>query len=113
MESKPQRSLSRRAVPPPAKDGYLVKKARDKKRTGREWNKRYFQLEMGQLHYSESKGAKNKIRDTIELVGLEITQEEPQIVKVHSKPPLVLKAENEQEASEWLDALCKHSQFLL
>lgn len=108
-----QKSLSRRAVPPPAKDGYLVKKARDKKLAGREWNKRYFQLEMGQLYYSESKGSKNKIRDTIELVGLEITLESPQIVKIHSKPALFLKAENEQEASEWLAALLKHSQFLL
>ena len=111
-ESKLQRSHSRRAVPPPAKDGYLVKKARDKKFAGREWNKRYFQLEMGQLHYSESKGVKNKIRGTIELAGLGITLESPQLIKVHSQPALFLKAEGEQEASEWLDALLKHSQFL-
>ena len=105
--------MSRRVVPPPAKDGYLVKKARDRKIAGHEWSKRYFQLEMGQLHYSEGKGAKNKIRDTIEVVGLEIALEEPQVLKINSKPALILKAESEQEASEWLAALVKHSQFLL
>lgn len=113
MEARPQRSLSRRAVPPPAKDGYLHKKAREKKIAGRDWNRRYFQLEMGQLHFSDNKASRNKINDTVELMGRAITLEEPRLIKIHSNPALILKADNELEASEWLAALLKHSQFLL
>ena len=103
-------STSRRE-PPKAKDGFLLKRARDKKFLGSEWNKRYFQLEMGQLHFSDGKGAKHKLSDSIEVAGVPISRESPVIIKVESTPALFLKTTSEDEANEWLKILKQHSNY--
>ena len=103
-----------RKVNPVPKEGFLMKKARDKKFLGPDWQKRFFQLEMGQLHFSEGKGTKNKLSDTITVQGLKITinAKDPLIIEIDSSPPLLLKASNETEARLWYQSLLEHGKYL-
>lgn len=91
-----------------------MKRARERKLFGPEWQKRLFQLEMGQLHFSEGKSLKNKISDTIELQGIEIilSKDDPCIIEVHSIPVLYLKAANETEAHVWFESLSEHQKYI-
>ena len=96
-----------RSVKLKPKDGFLEKQTKD----GRRWQKRFFELEAGKLHYYENKGG--KYSDTIRLTNttpvntgsdkrvIEITTE----VRVWS-----LRAESEATASEWISALKIHCQ---
>ena len=112
FQSKPNKVTLRRQQPV-TKEGYLVKKARDKKRFGSEWNKRYFILEMGQLYYSDSKDTKRKLNDSIFLqgVGVVIAPSDACILEVQTSPALFLKAGNEQEAREWFEAFKSHIAY--
>ena len=98
---------------PVAKEGYLVKKAREKKLFGPEWNKRYFILEMGQLFYSESKEQKRKLNDSISLQGVSVSMSSKDncLLEVQTSPPLFLKAVNESEAAAWLEAFKSHIAY--
>lgn len=97
---------------PPYKEGFLMKKAREKKLLGSEWQKRYFQLEMGQLHFSDSKGNKNKLSDSITLQGIAIVQnlDDPLLIEIHAKPILYIKASTVPEAQEWYKTLLEHQK---
>jgi hypothetical protein len=114
-EIKKRRGGTVRKVPPPSREGSLMKKARGKKMFGSEWQTRLFQLEMGQLHFTDARtSSKNKIRDTITLQGLHITRhtEDNCIIEVHASPVLYLKASNEGEATSWYESLCLHKNYI-
>ena len=100
-----------RREPPKSKNGFLFKKARDKKFYGADWNKRYFQLEMGQLHFSDGKGHKHKLSDSIAVAGIPVSKESALVIKVNSTPILYLRAATEDEANEWLKVLKQHSEY--
>lgn len=107
-----KKSVSKKQ-PPTLKEGYLIKKARDKKRFGSEWNKRYFILEMGQLFYSESKEQKRKLNDSISLQGVKvaINPKDSCIIEVQTSPVLILKTADEATAQEWLEAFKSHINY--
>lgn len=102
--------ITTRRLQPIAKEGYLIKKSRDKKTFGSEWNKRYFILEMGQLFYSVSKEQKRKLNDSILLQGVNVVlgSKDRCIIEVQTSPILFLKASSDSEAAEWLEAFKSH-----
>lgn len=102
-----------RRGPPPSKEGFLIKKARDKKFLGAEWHKRYFQLENGQLYFSDSKGQKTKLSDTIPLQGVDIVKhpKDSLIIEIHTIPVLQLKGSSKEEITEWFEALNEHAKY--
>lgn len=89
-----------------------MKKAREKRLLGSEWQKRYFQLEMGQLHFSDGKGQKNKLSDSIMLHGIPIAQslDDPLIIEIHATPILYIKASSVAETQQWYKTLLEHQK---
>lgn len=109
---KNRRGGTVKKVPPPSKNGFLMKKAREKRLLGSEWQKRYFQLEMGQLHFSDGKGQKNKLSDSIMLHGIPIAQslDDPLIIEIHATPILYIKASSVAETQQWYKTLLEHQK---
>lgn len=66
---------------------------------------------MGQLHFSDGKGQKHKLSDSINVGGVVITKESAMIIKISSSPPLFLKADSQDDADEWFKVLKQHSGF--
>lgn len=89
------------------KDGILEKRTKD----GRKWQKKYFELERGQLHYYEGKGG--KYSDTIKLqdVPIEIDPADPKILIIKSEHRFFyLRADSTASASDWFSAMKSHSK---
>lgn len=90
------------------KDGFLEKQTKD----GRRWQKRFFELEAGKLHYYESKGG--KYGDTIRMSSttpVSINTSDTRVIEIKTESRVwCLRAESETAASEWLTALKLHCQ---
>lgn len=96
-----------RSVKLKPKDGFLEKQTKD----GRRWQKRFFELEAGKLHYYESKGG--KYSDTIRLTSTTPVTigSDKRIIEITTEARVwCLRAESEVAASEWLSALKVHCQ---
>ena len=96
-------SLTRKLTP---KEGYLEKRSRD----GKRWDRRYFELERGQLHYYRGKG--QKYGDTIRIYGSDsiyLSFEDLKVIVVETESRTwYFRAETAGQASEWLNALKLH-----
>ena len=90
------------------KEGYLEKQ----NKAGRKWQKRYFELEGGRLHYYESKGG--KYSDTIRLSSttpVSIDTSDTRAIEIRTESRVwCLRADSEATASDWLTALKNHCQ---
>lgn len=89
------------------KDGFLEKQTKD----GRRWQKRFFELEAGKLHYYESKGG--KYSDTIRLaITTPVnTGTDTRVIEIRTESRVwCLRAESDIVASEWVSALKNHCQ---
>lgn len=96
-----------RSVKLKPKDGFLEKQTKD----GRRWQKRFFELEAGKLHYYESKGG--KYSDTIRLTSTTPvnTGSDKRVIEIRTEARVwCLRAESEATASEWFLALKIHCQ---
>ena len=96
-----------RSVKLKPKDGFLEKQTKD----GRRWQKRFFELEAGKLHYYENKGG--KYSDTIRLTNTTPvnTGSDKRVIEITTEARVwSLRAESEATASEWISALKIHCQ---
>ena len=78
---------------------------------GKKWKKRYFELEVSNLHYYEGKG--QKYGDTIKLycVPVKLSPDDRRVVIIETEKRVwSLRADSESLADEWLTALKMHSQ---
>lgn len=100
-----------RSVKLKPKDGFLEKQ----NKTGRKWQKRYFELEASKLHYYESKGG--KYSDTIRLSSstpVNIDASDSRVIEIKTESRVWwLRAESDTAASEWLNALKLHCQGII
>ena len=90
-------------------EGYLEKLRSD----GKHWDKRYFQLEVGQLLYHREQGGKMKYGGTIEVSGNPVTmsQKSPLVIEIGTTDRTwQLRAATEQEARKWYEGLIEHSK---
>jgi len=90
-------------------DGYLEKLRSD----GKHWDKRYFQLEVGQLIYHREQGGKMKYGGTVEVSGCPVTmsQKSPLVIEIGAaERTWQLRATTEQEARKWYEGLIEHSK---
>ena len=109
LQAPNKSSLTRtvRSVKLKPKDGFLEKQTKD----GRRWQKRFFELEAGKLHYYESKGG--KYSDTIRLTSTTPVNigSDKRIIEIRTEARVwCLRAESEVSASEWFSTLKTHSQ---
>ena len=90
------------------REGYLEKRTRD----GRKWNRRYFELERGQLHYYQDQG--RKYGDTIRLyrgIPLVTDETDARVFTIGTEGRTwVFRAETLQLALEWVTSLRAHCQ---
>jgi hypothetical protein len=89
------------------KDGFLEKQTKD----GRRWQKRFFELEAGKLHYYENKGG--KYSDTIRLTSTTPVNigSDKRILEIKTDARVwCLRAESEATASEWFSTIKTHCQ---
>lgn len=109
LQAPNKSSLTRtvRSVKLKPKDGFLEKQTKD----GRRWQKRFFELEAGKLHYYESKGG--KYSDTIRLTNTTPVNigSDKRIIEIRTEARVwCLRAESEASALEWFSTLKTHSQ---
>lgn len=90
-------------------EGYLEKLRTD----GKHWDKRYFQLELGQLIYQKEQGGKMKYCGTIGVSGCPVTmsQKSPLVIEIETaERTWQLRASSEQDARKWYEGLIEHSK---
>lgn len=90
-------------------DGYLEKLRTD----GKHWDKRYFELELGQLIYQKEQGGKMKYGGTIGVSGCPVTmsQKSPLVIEIETaERTWQLRASSEQDARKWYEGLIEHSK---
>lgn len=83
---------------------------------GRKWQKKYFELERGQLHYYEARGRGQKYSDTIRLheLPIEIDPTDPKVITIRAEGRVFnFRAESATSASAWFSALRSHSKVLV
>ena len=101
------RTINRAEIKPI--EGYLEKLRSD----GKHWDKRYFQLELGELLYHREQGGKMKFGGKIEVSGNPVTmsQKSPLVIEINtSERAWQLRAATEQDARKWYEGLIEHSK---
>ena len=80
---------------------------------GKHWDKRYFQLELGQLIYHREQGGKLKYGGTVEVSGSPVTMstKSPLVIEIGTaERTWQLRAASEQDARKWYEGLIEHSK---
>ena len=98
--------------------GWLQKKHAKKKMFGSQWGKRYFSISQryGTLNYAKSESRSANIMlplcDIKKVDRLPIEENGPYCFSVHCPPAsLILKAENNEECSRWIQAITHHAEL--